>query len=266
MKKKTVLEISQDSVAEAGYWNQKIENAAKRLRLGAFYERYTVMIAEPEWMQLPLAQQISELLDHEVCKRNANAMKKLRRAANLPIALQEACFKDIIRGGTRRMDERLLSLVCSGNWIVDQVNDLIVTGPCGVGKSYIAACAANFAIDRGKTAYFVRAGRLMDDLEINRQNKTIEKRKKELSKIHLLILDDFVLEKMTESNCGDLLDIINNRNGRCPTVYTSQFDPGSWGDRITGVPFAQAILDRIYHSSYRLSITGESQRKDVHPK
>lgn len=266
MTKNNLPQISGNAIAEIKVFKERVLEDVQRLHMSAFGARFAEVIDNSEWLQLHAAAQISDLLDYEVCKRNANAKAKLKRAANLTTALQDASFEKITRGGTRQMDERILALVSAGGWILDHPHDLILTGPCGVGKSYIAAAAVNFAIEHGKSAYFVRSGRLMEDLEVHRMNNSIGKRMKELSKIHLLVLDDFVLENMTERNCGDLLDLITQRVGCHPTIYTSQFEPNSWQGRIGDVPFAQAILDRIYHSSVRLKISGRSQREDVQPK
>ena len=121
-------------------------------------------------------------------------------------------------------------------------------------------------LDRRHSVHFIRAGRLFMDLKVHRVNSTLEKRKAELKRIDLLILDDFLIEDMSEEDCADLLDIINDRNRLKPTIYTSQFKLEGWIERLGNSAMTQAVINRIAHSSYRLHLEGSSQRRSVEVK
>lgn len=234
------------------------------LHLSGFRARFEEVGGEPAWQQISTEHQLYDLLSHETQKRCANAILRLHRKSNLPLELQSAQFSELYTDKGRRTDEKLLNLVMIGEWMTqDKPADLVISGACGVGKSFISACCANFMIRRRRSAYFIRAGRLFMDLQLHRINKTIEKRKAELKKIDLLILDDFLIEDMSQADCSDLLDIINDRNAHKPTIYTSQFQFEGWLERLGNTPLSQAVLDRIAHRAYRLHLEGPSLRENI---
>lgn len=247
--------------------NQKLQASlmmSKELHLPGLRLRLEAAQKEPTWEQMTGIEQIYDLLKAEVLRREANAAVRLRRHSNLPVDLEQAHFEDLYEGTDRRWDNRLMTLVREGDWMIrESPADLILSGACGVGKSFLAGCCANFMLERKHSVYFIRAGRLFTDLQVHKINHTLERRKTELKKIDLLILDDFLIEDMSQEDCADLLDIINDRNRLKPTIYTSQFRLEGWIERLGNNAMTQAVIDRIAHSSYRLHMEGASQRKSV---
>lgn len=236
----------------------------RELHLSGMKSRYEEVCNDPVWEQLPSEQQFYDLLNHEKLKRSANTVLRLRRQSNLPSQLQAARFELIYSDNRRKWDKKIFNLISEGSWMTrESPADLVISGPCGVGKSYVAACCANKMIDSKQSAYFVRAGRLFTDLRIHQANNTIEKRKSELKKVGVLVLDDFLIEDLSEADCADLLDIINERIDVRTTIFTSQFKLDGWLERLGNTPLTQAVIDRIRHSAYMLDIQGPSQRKTV---
>lgn len=264
MKKSIDTAPSLDAGSKNQAYRSSVLAMCTDLHLSGFRARFEEVGQDPAWQQISTEQQLYDLLSHETQKRCANAILKLHRKSNLPLELQHAKFSDLYTNRGRRTDEKLLNLVGLGEWMLrDRPADLVISGACGVGKSFISACCANFMISRRRSVYFIRAGRLFMDLQLHRLNKTIEKRKAELKKIDLLILDDFLIEDMSEADCSDLLDIVNDRSSRKPTIYTSQFQFGGWLDRLGNTPLSQAVLDRISHRAYRLHLEGPSLRENI---
>lgn len=234
------------------------------LHMSGFKYRLAEVVDDPTWLTLTMPEQLRDLLSAELSKREINAIARLRRNSNLPHELLHATYNELYDSHERKLDPKLLTLIKEGSWMLKEAPaDLVLSGACGVGKSYLAACCVNFMVDRRNSAYFIRAGRLLTDLHLHRLNNTIEKRKQELKKIGLLVLDDFLIDDVNEADCADLLDIINDRNRLKPTIYTSQFKIEGWLDRLGNTPLSQAVLDRINHSSFKLHIEGPSQRPTV---
>lgn len=255
-----------DPEEKSAAFNASIDNMCRELRLSGFRERFAAARESVAWMQMSVEEQLHDLLRAEKIRREANAAKRLRRQSNLPMELAGADFSDLRMESGRKWDPRLMEIIRLGQWMTrDNPGDLVLSGPCGVGKSFIAACCANHMLERRKSVFFVRAGRLFTDLMLCRARElpSLEKRKAELCRVGLLILDDFLIEDMSESNCTDLLDIINSRSRLRPTIYTSQFRLEGWLARLGNTPMSQALIDRVAHSAYRLHIEGPSQRRLV---
>lgn len=253
-----------DVASENRAYGDGVLAMVKELHLSGFGKRYQEVRQDPTWLQLSSERQLFDLFKCEIAKREANTVQKLYRRSNLPTELLHAVFEDINEDNGLVWDKRVLGLIRMGDWMTREgPADLIISGPCGVGKSYLAACCVNFMINHKKSAYFVRAGRLFTDLRLHRNRDTIEKRKQELKKIGLLVLDDFLIEDLSEEDCADLLDIINDRCRNRPTIFTSQFKLEGWLERLGNTPLSQAVLDRISHSAYKIHIEGPSLRLNV---
>lgn len=235
-----------------------------RLSLKCVLRTYETKKLEPGWDCLSFEAKLVSLLQEEEIRRNVNAVKRMRSESNLPAEFTGARFGEIFESTARKMDENVLSVIRAGDWMVrSEPADLVISGPCGVGKTFIAACCANFMMDRRRSAYFIRSARLFQDLMLHRVNNTVEKRKAELGKYGLLVLDDFLLESMVDEQCSDLLDVINDRARHRSTVFTTQFTMEGWLERLGDSPLSQAVIDRLSHSAYRLHIEGHSLRPMV---
>lgn len=243
---------------------EQIAGLCTQLRLPGLKARFEEASEDPRWKQLTVEEQIRDLLECEKTRRYCNAVLKLKRDSNIPEELAHSKFSNLIESPEREIDKRLLRLVSLGEWMTrEEPANLIVSGACGVGKSFIAACCCNMAIELKKPVYFVRAGRLFEDLAIKRVDGSLEERKAWLKKKWLLVLDDFLIEPMKKDSCSDLLDLLNDRAGTSPLIFTSQYKFEGWLDAMGNTPVTQAIMDRLRKSAYRLHIGGPSMRKTM---
>ena len=160
----------------------------------------------------------------------------------------------------RRLDKALFQQLTAGKWIAEHCN-LLVTGPCGIGKSWLACALAQKACRDGYTVVYARVPRLFADLELAHGDGRFTRLFRTLVKADLLILDDWGPDRLTANQRRDLMEIVEDRHGNGSTLITSQLPRDKWHDVIGEPTFADAILDRIVHNAYRLDLDGPSMRK-----
>ena len=229
----------------------------QQLRLPGMAKAFAAQLGHPDCDGLSFAERLGLLVDEECTLRDEARLKTRLRTAALR---QTACVEDLDFRQPRGLDKALVKKLASGAWLREHLNCLI-TGPTGVGKSYLACALAHQACRDGYSVRYLRMQRLLTDLGIAKGDGRYRKQLAHLARIDLIVLDDFGLAVMTDEQRRDLLELLEDRYERKSTLVTSQFPVDRWHELIADPTLADAILDRLVHNAYRVQLTGESMRK-----
>ncbi len=213
--------------------------------------------AQPDTERLAFLERLALLLDCEASDRENKALSSRLRRAKLH---QVACMENIDYRTTRGLDQRLMLQLANGDWIRRHLN-VIVTGPTGTGKSYLACALAHKACLEGFTARYHRLPRLLEELTIVRADGRYLKFLRALSRLDVLVLDDWGLCKISHAQQEDLFQILDDRIQKRSTIATSQLPVQHWHEMMANPTIADAILDRLVQPAYRIELEGESMRK-----
>lgn len=206
---------------------------------------------------LSFEERLGLMIHHERTERaNARLAQRLRWA-KLP---QGAVLEDLDTHTVRGLNPGALAQVRDLGWIGEHLN-VLITGPTGVGKSFIACALAHAACRADYAVRFYRIPRLVDELTRAHALQNRSNLLKQLAKADVLVLDDFGLTPLDEQTKRDVLEILDDRYDRRSTVVTSQLPVDQWHTYLNEPTLADAILDRLVHNAYRLTLKGESMRK-----
>ena len=211
----------------------------------------------PDIEKLSFDERFGLLIDREMIDRQNRRFKTRLRKAKLR---QYACLEDIDFRHPRGLDKSLIMQLASGQWI-KEANNLLIIGPTGVGKTYLACALAHKACQQDYSALYFRLPRLLQQLDIAKGDGRYGKLLKSFAKTNLLIIDDWGLKKLIKEQSHDLLEIFEDRHRLCSTLITSQLPVDHWHEIIGNPTLADAILDRLVHNAYRINLKGESMRK-----
>jgi DNA replication protein DnaC len=216
-----------------------------------------------QYLSLSFEERLGLLIDRETEVRDNRRLALRLKAAKLR---QEATVEDIDFRTPRGLDRSVIMNLAQGGWVAAHHN-LLVTGPTGAGKSFIASALAHAAIRRGHTALYVRTPRLLAELALSRGDGRYVRRLAQLARIALLVLDDFLLTAPNIVEAKDLLEVIDDRSQVRSTLVVSQLPVENWHPALAaGDPtLADAILDRLIHNAHRLTLTGNSMRRRQPP-
>ncbi|ABM18082.1 MULTISPECIES: IS21-like element ISSpu5 family helper ATPase IstB [Marinobacter] len=213
--------------------------------------------ATPDITDLSFEERLGLLVDREMTERDNRRMSSRLRRAKLRHA---AILEDIDYRNSRGLDKGLVQSLASCQWVKEHLN-VLITGPTGVGKTWLACALAHKACREGYTAQYVRLTRLLRELTIAKGDGQYSKLLTSLAKVDVLILDDWGLMKLSAENRRDLLEVLEDRHGRRSTIATSQLPIEEWHGIIGDATLADAILDRLVHNAYKINLRGESMRK-----
>jgi len=237
--------------------NQTVQGLRK-LGLNAMADAFERQRANPTMQELSFEDRIGMLVDNETQSRESRRVSRLLKTAKLKSG--DASVEDIDFRTSRGLDKRQMTSLMSCDWILKAQN-LLLTGPTGVGKTWIACAFANQAARRGLPVVYHRLPRLLEDMAIAREDGSLGKFRQQLAKARLLILDDWGVTTLTTQGRQDLLEIVDDRVGMVSTAITSQLPIDSWHTYLGEPTLADAILDRLVHSAHRVALKGESMRK-----
>lgn len=215
------------------------------------------LAANPEADTLAHGDWLALLLDREGVHRQDKRLGARLRYAHLR---HQAAPEDIDYQATRGLDRALLKRLIEGDWIKARDN-LVITGPTGVGKSWLACALGHKACRDDHSVLYVRVPKLFDDLALAHGDGSLARRLKTLVGVELLILDDWGLKPLNAQARHDLLEILEDRYGRKSTLVTSQVPVADWHALIGHATYADAILDRLVHNAHRIDLAGESMRR-----
>jgi len=227
------------------------------LKLTGMHKALSEQLNMPDIESLDCMTRLGLLVDREVTERANRRLQARLKKAKLR---QQGCFEDIDFRTPRGLDKQLILSLASCDWI-KKSNNILITGATGTGKSYLACALAHKACLEGHTVRYMRLPRLMEEIGISRADGSYGKLMLGFARTDLIVLDDWGLAVMTQSQRHDLLELLEDRNGIRSTIVTSQLPVDSWHEYIGDPTLADAILDRLVHSAYKINLKGESMRK-----
>src|ERR671933_1380310 len=216
-----------------------------------------------QYAHLSFEERFGLLVDREAEVRDSRRLALRLKAAKLR---QEATVEDLDFRTPRGLDRSLIMSLAQAGRVAAKHN-LLVTGPTGAGKTYVACALAHAAIRRGHTALYVRTPRLLAELALSRGDGRYVRRLGQLAKLGVLVLDDFLLTPPTVLEAKDLLEVIDDRSQVRSTLVVSQLPVEAWHPALAaGDPtLADAILDRLVQHAHRLALKGNSMRRRQPP-
>lgn len=227
------------------------------LKLLGMADELAQQLMTPSANELPFEHRVRCMVDHEITLRDHKRLKLLLMKACLPI---DASIEDVDYRTPRGLDKAEFQSLTTLDWIRNGHN-LVMTGPTGTGKSWLASALANQACRQGLSCHFVRVPILMEGLMAARATTTFIQKLAQLKKFDLLILDDWGIEPFSKRAQNDLLELIDNRLGNRSVLITSQLPMNVWYDAFDNKTVADAVMDRVIHGSYQIQLSGESMRK-----
>jgi DNA replication protein DnaC len=227
------------------------------LKLPGMAEALKEQLSQPEMNDLSFEERFAMLVDAEYLFRENKRMKRLLRNAKLKLS---ASPEDIDYRAPRGLDKSVIRSLGSCGWIRKRQN-VIIVGPTGTGKTYIACALAQRACREGMSAFYLRTPTLYRTLAMARADGSYARVLARLGRTSLLVLDDLGLSALADQERRDLLEVIEDRHGSASTIITSQLPVEHWHEVIGDPTIADALLDRLVHNAHRIGLKGESMRK-----
>lgn len=207
--------------------------------------------------QLSFEEKIGMLVDREWTERENRRLARRLKDAKLGVC---ASLEDVVCDSARGIEKPTVRQFASCQWVRAKQN-VIVIGPTGIGKSFLGAALAEAACRHGLRALFVRVPRLAEELAVARVSGAYAQTLARIAKIDVLVLDDFLLAPMKDTERRDLLEVLEDRYDRCSTVITSQLPTKTWHEALGDPTIADAICDRLVHNAHVVALRGPSLRK-----
>jgi len=238
--------------------NTQTMSQLRQLKLGGMAAALQTQLEQVgTYEALPFIERLGLLLEQENLTREQRKQERLIRQARFKL---RASVQDIDYQHPRNITASQIAQLAQGDWI-NRAQNLLVTGPCGSGKTYLACALGHNACLHGYSVRYYRLSRLLLELTQAKADGSYHKQLVQMAKIQLLIIDDWGLEPLRPAHRNDLMEIMDDRHGNTSTLIISQLPTDQWYASIGDNTLADAILDRLMHNAHRLQLKGESMRK-----
>lgn len=230
----------------------------KSLRVPHLADNIEELMQSPPDRPVDVWSVLAECAQNEVDRRKSNRYARSLREAN--IRYPGATLDEHIHDPQRQLDVSTINLLADGQW-VQKGKNVLITGLTGAGKSYLASALSVAVISHDMRVLYAPARRFLDELNTYAESSRLHARVDELTKIHLLVLDDFGMDPLDVNACRNLFEVISARDGCGSTMIVSQLPVADWYELFASNIHADAILDRLTQRAYRLTMTGPSMRQ-----
>lgn len=237
----------------------QLQTQMSQMRLHGMAATYQSLQESRQLQSLNFEEGLELLLQAEDQERQNRRFKRLEYNAGFRY---KTSIEELKTDPARGVEKQLIATLAAGHYI-EKGESVLITGAAGCGKSFLASALGHQACMQGFTVAYFNTQKLMLKLKMSRLEGTIFKLFEKLSKTHLLIIDDFGLTRFEQQQQMDLMELIEDRHNKMATIIASQLPVASWYDVIGEETIADAILDRLIHTSYRIEIKGESLRKKL---
>ena len=231
----------------------------RTLRLGAMADSYLAQQRDATTAALSFDERLGMLVDAEQLARENRALT--RRLKEAKLRLSHACLEDLDYNG-RKLDRALIRQLAACRWVVDHQH-IVITGPTGVGKTFFACALGQQACRHGHRVIYRRIARLFPELTLAHGDGTYPTLLARFARVDVLILDDWGIGALKDTQRQDLLEILDDRDGTRSTIITSQLPIDRWHEQLGDPTVADAILARVVHRAHRLALSGGSRRKST---
>ena len=237
--------------------NQQTLDKLYALRWTGLAEAYRQQLETPDIASLSFEERFALLVDqHWNWRENQATVRRLKKSR----LDSEPCVEDINYRYPRQMDAAQVRSLTTSEWVA-QHHSVLITGPTGIGKSWLGQALAHKACRDGHSVLYKPAPKLFRDLAMARADGSLGRLLEMLARTDVLVVDDFAMAPLAEQERRDFLEICDDRYNRRSTILTSQLPVAKWHAQIGDPTIADSILDRMVHSAYRIELSGESMRK-----
>lgn len=227
------------------------------MKLSAMAKAFADQMQRPDMTSLSFEERFGLIVDYQMTEIENRRMQNRLKTARLRLS---ASIEDLDFKSGRNMDRSVIMSLAQNQWVKNHHN-ILVTGPTGAGKSYLACALAQKACRDGHTVLYQRLPRLLQDISVARHDGRYHKLMNQVTKCEVLVLDDLLISPLSTEEQKELLEIVEERYERKATVVTSQLPVKAWHGTMQDPTLADAILDRLVHNAYKVELKGESMRR-----